>query len=210
MSPTLRTGGPRTAAPPLTRVWAMATARDPWFDNIKMTLVTLVVVGHSWTLLPHNTANDWARLPLLVAHPSVRDDHGLPVPVVRVDTREDDGARADRRGALRHLRGGPRHLPLPGRRCAARRPLRRSPLADVVPVRPLLLAVDGARVHAAVETRRAGARRRHQPARGAGGRQHPRRRTDPRSASFLRPRAHPLGPRVGLAPRPPGDPARAA
>jgi fucose 4-O-acetylase-like acetyltransferase len=38
----------------------MATARDPWFDNIKMTLVTLVVVGHSWTLLPHNTANDWA------------------------------------------------------------------------------------------------------------------------------------------------------
>jgi fucose 4-O-acetylase-like acetyltransferase len=38
----------------------MATPRDPWFDNIKMTLVTLVVVGHSWTLLPHNTANDWA------------------------------------------------------------------------------------------------------------------------------------------------------
>jgi fucose 4-O-acetylase-like acetyltransferase len=37
----------------------MATPRDPWFDNIKMTLVTLVVVGHSWTLLPHNTANDW-------------------------------------------------------------------------------------------------------------------------------------------------------
>jgi fucose 4-O-acetylase-like acetyltransferase len=38
----------------------MAAARDPWFDNIKMTLVTLVVVGHSWTLLPHNTGNDWA------------------------------------------------------------------------------------------------------------------------------------------------------
>jgi fucose 4-O-acetylase-like acetyltransferase len=38
----------------------MAKPRDPWFDNIKMTLVTLVVVGHSWTLLPHNTANDWA------------------------------------------------------------------------------------------------------------------------------------------------------
>lgn len=34
-------------------------ARDPWFDNAKMTLVTLVVVGHSWTLLPHNTADDW-------------------------------------------------------------------------------------------------------------------------------------------------------
>jgi fucose 4-O-acetylase-like acetyltransferase len=26
--------------------------RDPWFDNAKMTLVLLVVVGHSWTLLP--------------------------------------------------------------------------------------------------------------------------------------------------------------
>ncbi len=26
--------------------------RDPWFDNAKMALVTLVVVGHSWTLLP--------------------------------------------------------------------------------------------------------------------------------------------------------------
>lgn len=38
----------------------MAKPREPWFDNIKMTLVTLVVVGHSWTLLPHNTANDWA------------------------------------------------------------------------------------------------------------------------------------------------------
>jgi fucose 4-O-acetylase-like acetyltransferase len=29
----------------------MAT-RDAWFDNAKMALVTLVVVGHSWTLLP--------------------------------------------------------------------------------------------------------------------------------------------------------------
>lgn len=27
-------------------------ARDPWFDNAKMALVTLVVVGHTWTLLP--------------------------------------------------------------------------------------------------------------------------------------------------------------
>jgi fucose 4-O-acetylase-like acetyltransferase len=26
--------------------------RDPWFDNAKMALVALVVVGHSWTLLP--------------------------------------------------------------------------------------------------------------------------------------------------------------
>jgi fucose 4-O-acetylase-like acetyltransferase len=34
----------------------MAT-RDPWFDNAKMALVTLVVVGHSWTLLPDNAVN---------------------------------------------------------------------------------------------------------------------------------------------------------
>ena len=35
-----------------------ATARDPWFDNAKMALVLLVVVGHSWTLLPHNGLHD--------------------------------------------------------------------------------------------------------------------------------------------------------
>ena len=33
--------------------------RDPWFDNIKMTLVTLVVVGHAWTLLPDNLVDRW-------------------------------------------------------------------------------------------------------------------------------------------------------
>lgn len=33
--------------PPQTR-----TARDPWLDNAKMALVTLVVVGHAWVLLP--------------------------------------------------------------------------------------------------------------------------------------------------------------
>ena len=37
---------------------AAGTARDPWFDNAKMALVTLVVVGHAWTLLPHNAVND--------------------------------------------------------------------------------------------------------------------------------------------------------
>lgn len=30
----------------------MTSARDPWFDNAKMALVTLVVVGHAWVLLP--------------------------------------------------------------------------------------------------------------------------------------------------------------
>lgn len=37
-----------------------SSGRDPWFDNAKMTLVTLVVVGHAWTLLPQNTVNNWA------------------------------------------------------------------------------------------------------------------------------------------------------
>ena len=32
--------------------------RDPWLDNAKMALVTLVVVGHAWTLLPDNAVND--------------------------------------------------------------------------------------------------------------------------------------------------------
>ena len=30
----------------------MAATRDPWFDNAKMALVTLVVIGHAWVLLP--------------------------------------------------------------------------------------------------------------------------------------------------------------
>jgi len=29
----------------------MCAKRDPWLDNVKMTLVTLVVIGHSWGLL---------------------------------------------------------------------------------------------------------------------------------------------------------------
>jgi len=34
--------------------------RDPWFDNAKMTLVTLVVVGHLWSLLPETVLSSWA------------------------------------------------------------------------------------------------------------------------------------------------------
>ena len=34
------------------------TTRDPWFDNAKMALVTLVVVGHAWVLLPDNAVAD--------------------------------------------------------------------------------------------------------------------------------------------------------
>jgi fucose 4-O-acetylase-like acetyltransferase len=33
-------------------------ARDPWLDNAKMALVTLVVLGHSWTLLPRHGADE--------------------------------------------------------------------------------------------------------------------------------------------------------
>ena len=42
------------AAPPVA-----ARRRDPWFDNAKMLLVTLVVVGHAWTLLPDTLVNSW-------------------------------------------------------------------------------------------------------------------------------------------------------
>lgn len=37
---------------------APPSTRDPWLDNAKMALVTLVVVGHSWTLLPHTSVID--------------------------------------------------------------------------------------------------------------------------------------------------------
>jgi fucose 4-O-acetylase-like acetyltransferase len=40
-----------TSAPPAPQSTPKAV-RDPWLDNAKMALVTLVVVGHSWTLLP--------------------------------------------------------------------------------------------------------------------------------------------------------------
>lgn len=42
-----------TAVPPRESV-----VRDPWFDNAKMALVTLVVVGHAWTLLPDNAVTE--------------------------------------------------------------------------------------------------------------------------------------------------------
>ena len=32
--------------------------RDPWLDNAKMALVTLVVLGHAWTLLPDSGINE--------------------------------------------------------------------------------------------------------------------------------------------------------
>lgn len=57
-STVLATGSARNAsttdAAPVTR--PTPKRRDPWLDNAKMVLVTLVVVGHSWTLLPTTTA----------------------------------------------------------------------------------------------------------------------------------------------------------
>ena len=35
-------------------------SRDPWFDNAKMLLVTLVVIGHSWTLVADSFTTTWA------------------------------------------------------------------------------------------------------------------------------------------------------
>ncbi len=47
-----------TAGTPASTPPATAKTRDPWMDNAKMALVLLVVVGHSWTLLPHTMVND--------------------------------------------------------------------------------------------------------------------------------------------------------
>ena len=41
-----------SAAPRTHHHRARARSREPFFDNAKMLLVTLVVIGHSWTLLP--------------------------------------------------------------------------------------------------------------------------------------------------------------
>jgi fucose 4-O-acetylase-like acetyltransferase len=45
----------RTTSPEPTR-----EGREPWFDNIKMTLIVLVVVGHAWALLAATEQTDWA------------------------------------------------------------------------------------------------------------------------------------------------------
>ncbi|WP_148614019.1 acyltransferase family protein [Nocardioides rubriscoriae] len=44
-------------------------SRDPWFDNAKMALVTLAVVGHAWSLLlPDSTTDSWLYDFLYVWH----------------------------------------------------------------------------------------------------------------------------------------------
>jgi fucose 4-O-acetylase-like acetyltransferase len=54
-SPTLDRA--RTQEPSASGAHARRT-RDPWFDNAKMLLVTLVVVGHTWPLVADSTFND--------------------------------------------------------------------------------------------------------------------------------------------------------
>jgi fucose 4-O-acetylase-like acetyltransferase len=46
------------SAPTQAAAAAPVRARDPWFDNAKMALVLLVVVGHAWTLLPKTGFQD--------------------------------------------------------------------------------------------------------------------------------------------------------
>jgi fucose 4-O-acetylase-like acetyltransferase len=48
-----------TTSTPNANPTVVTKRRDPWFDNIKIILVTLVVVGHSWTLLPEPRLNSW-------------------------------------------------------------------------------------------------------------------------------------------------------
>ncbi len=63
-TPALTLDPPAARAPG--RPPAARAGRDPWFDNAKILLVTLVVVGHAWTLLPstwfHGAAYDFLYL----------------------------------------------------------------------------------------------------------------------------------------------------
>ena len=60
------TAPPSPAVPTPEHAHGGRVGRDPWFDNAKILLVTLVVVGHSWTLLPsgrfHSSAYDFLYL----------------------------------------------------------------------------------------------------------------------------------------------------
>lgn len=56
------------AAPARANAPSRPDNRDPWLDNAKMTLVTLVVVGHAWVLLPPSDARDTAYHALYAWH----------------------------------------------------------------------------------------------------------------------------------------------
>ena len=179
-----RWNDPRRAPAP-----APAKQRDPWFDNAKMALIVLVVLGHAWTLLPSDRPPGQLdlRLPLLLAHPGVRDRHRLPVEVVRVHPAADVVAGHDRRAALRDLRGSLRVVPPRGRWRGVRAVVGQPALADVVPRRAVLLAAGDARPQA--DARQGGGRGGDQPAGRHLRERHPRQRPDPRPAAVLRARA---------------------
>ena len=60
MTSTLELTRPDAAPQTEQRPAVSSSRRDPWFDNAKMLLVTLVVIGHSWVLLPEETlARNW-------------------------------------------------------------------------------------------------------------------------------------------------------
>lgn len=59
---------PHDARPAPAPTAARAGSRDPWLDNAKMTLVTLVVVGHAWVLLPPSDVRDTAYHALYAWH----------------------------------------------------------------------------------------------------------------------------------------------
>jgi fucose 4-O-acetylase-like acetyltransferase len=56
--PSTTPASPTTASPEARA--ATRASRDPWFDNAKLILVTLVVVGHSWTLVADTFTTAWA------------------------------------------------------------------------------------------------------------------------------------------------------
>jgi fucose 4-O-acetylase-like acetyltransferase len=60
MSTTVATARPDARADRRAGTEPRTAQRDPLFDNAKMTLVTLVVVGHGWALLPNTHATTWA------------------------------------------------------------------------------------------------------------------------------------------------------
>ena len=182
MQDALERPAPTPAPPPVKQ-------RDPWFDNAKMALIVLVVLGHAWTLLPsqdrlHSWTYDFLyswHVPAFVivtGYLSKSFEYTRPADVV---TGHDRGA------ALRDLRGSLRVVPPRGRWRGVRAVVGQPALADVVPRRIVLLAAGDARPEA--NARQGRGRSGDQPAGRHLRERHPRQRTDPRPAAVLRARA---------------------
>ena len=84
---------------------AAAKTRDPWFDNAKMALVLLVVVGPLVdAAAAHHAQRPPLRLPLRLARAGVRPRHRLPVALLHLRAPAAVAAGPHRRGPLRGLR----------------------------------------------------------------------------------------------------------